>query len=127
MEKSEIQALATAAKVVSKENLYAPEYKDFNPFFIGKGIDNVTAKEGALKFKEITYKFADAYGAGELKHGSIALIDEKSVAYVVSTNERDEERVRATVRELQSRGAYVFAVTTSNRLGANKTLTLPKT
>lgn len=126
MEKSEIQALANAAKVVSKENLYTPEYKDYNPFFIGKGIDNVTAKEGALKFKEITYKFADAYGTGELKHGSIALIDEKSVAYVVSTNEHDEERVRATVRELQSRGAYVFAVTNSNRLGANKTLALPK-
>ena len=97
-----------------------------NIFFIGKGIDNVTAQEGALKFKEITCKFADAYGAGELKHGSIALVDDKSVAYVIATNTRDQDRVNAAIKELQSRGAYVYAIGVSDNLCADKTYVLPK-
>ena len=125
-EQKTVKDLAEKAKRMLKENLYEPDVKEANLFFIGKGADNVTAKEGALKFKEITCKMTDAYCAGELKHGSIALIDQKSVAYVIATNEKDVERVKATISELRARKARVYCVTTSKEITADKILALPK-
>ena len=61
-----------------------------------------------------------------MKHGSIALIDQKSVAYVIATNEKDVERVKATISELRARKAKVFCVTTSKEITADKILALPK-
>lgn len=125
IQKAVIDELSRAAETCTAKDLYEPFVKNKNIFFIGKGIDNVTAQEGALKFKEITCKFADAYGAGELKHGSIALVDDKSVAYVIATNTRDQDRVNAAIKELQSRGAYVYAIGVSDNLCADKTYVLP--
>ena len=67
----------------------------------------------------------DAYQAGELKHGTIALIDSKSVVVVISTSSADKERIEASVSELRSRGAHVVSLTSIGDVGANKTLTLP--
>lgn len=96
-----------------------------NLFFIGKGLDFVTAKEAALKVKEITYKMTDAYSAGELKHGPIALIDDDSLAFVIATDEADKSRIEATTSELRSRGATVVALSAVGDFGADKTLHLP--
>ena len=89
-------------------------------FFIGKGLDVITAKEAALKVKEVTYKMTDAYPAGELKHGPIALIDKDSVAVVIVTNSDDYGRIEATISELKSRGAYVVQVGNVKNLGADE-------
>ena len=94
-------------------------------FFIGKGQDVVTAKEAALKVKEITCKMTDAYPAGELKHGPIALIDDKVLAVVVATAEKDKCRIEATTSELISRGATVFAVSGVGDVGGDSMIELP--
>ncbi len=94
-------------------------------FFIGKGQDFVTAKEAALKVKEITYKMTDAYSAGELKHGPIALIDDNSLVFLIATNEADKSRIEATTSELRSRGAEVVALSAVGDFGADRTLQLP--
>ena len=96
-----------------------------NLFFIGKGLDFVTAKEAALKVKEITYKMTDAYSAGELKHGPIALIDDSSLVFLIATNKADKSRIEATTSELRSRGATVVALSSVGEFGADKTLQLP--
>lgn len=124
-EESEIEELAQNVGLVSAPPDFAECVLADKLFFIGKGTDGITAREGALKFKEITYKMADAYMAGELKHGTIALMDCDSVAVVCATVPSDAKRIKATVSELKSRGATVFAVSAVGDIGADKTLYLP--
>lgn len=121
----EIERLIAVCKNSSTSALYEEKIKKANLFFVGKGVDNVTAKEGALKFKEITYKMTDAYQAGELKHGAIALIDDKSVVVTIATSAKDKHRIEATVSELRSRGAYTIALSAVGDIGANRTVSLP--
>lgn len=120
-----ISKLYRAIPQVFETELYEDRIKKADVFFVGKGLDNVTAQEGALKFKEITYKMTDAYSAGELKHGAIALIDEKSTVVFIATNPDDKHRIEATVSELRSRGAYTIALSAVGDIGANKTVSLP--
>lgn len=94
-------------------------------FFVGKGIDRIAALEGALKFKEITYKMTDAYPAGELKHGTIALIDENSAVIVIATDPTDTPRLCATINELKARHSTVCAVSAVGELGTDVTIPLP--
>ena len=121
----DVSKLIKAVKDCQTSVLYEEKIKKANLFFVGKGIDNVTAREGALKFKEITYKMTDAYQAGELKHGAIALIDDKSVVVTIVTSSYDKHRIEATISELRSRGAYVIALSSVGDVGANKTTYLP--
>ncbi|MBO4380632.1 MAG: glutamine--fructose-6-phosphate transaminase (isomerizing) [Clostridia bacterium] len=118
-------ALVSCLEMALEQKISLPDCPDKNIFFIGKGQDLVTAKEAALKVKEITYKMTDAYPAGELKHGPIALIDDRSLAIVIATNEQDKARIEATTSELRSRGATVFAVSGIGDIGADKTVCLP--
>lgn len=122
---SKAYALSRIVEEISSANLYEEKLKTCNLFFIGKGLDSVTAQEGALKFKEITCKMTDAYAAGELKHGTIALIDERACVIVIATNAQDKHRIEATVCELRSRGAYTISISAVGDVGADKTLTLP--
>lgn len=122
---SDLFRLTEAIRKTINYDLYEERVKKANLFFVGKGLDGVTAKEAALKFKEITYKMTDAYSAGELKHGAIALIDEKSTVVVIATAQEDKHRIEATVSELRSRGAYTVALSSVGDIGANKTLYLP--
>lgn len=94
-------------------------------FFVGKGLDLVTAKEGALKFKEVTCRTAEAYAASELKHGPIALADAESAAVAVVTDAASAVRMRAAVSELRARGTRVFAYSSVGDVGADITYTLP--
>lgn len=122
---ADLDRLANAIRLVSAYDLYEERFKRAKLFFVGKGLDCVTAREAALKFKEITYKMTDSYSAGELKHGAIALIDGKSTVVVIATAQADKHRIEATVSELRSRGAYVIALSSVGDIGANKTLSLP--
>ena len=80
-------------------------------FFIGRGVDYATSLEGSLKLKEISYIHSEAYAAGELKHGPIALIEEGTIVTAVMTQEELYKKVISNIVEVQSRGAYVLSVT----------------
>ncbi|MBQ8849423.1 MAG: glutamine--fructose-6-phosphate transaminase (isomerizing) [Clostridia bacterium] len=77
-------------------------------FFIGRGTDYAMSEEGALKLKEISYIHAEAYAAGELKHGTISLIEEDTPVIAISTEEALYDKTESNVREVRSRGAYVI-------------------
>ena len=81
-------------------------------FFIGRGLDYCLALEGALKMKEISYIHAEAYPAGELKHGPIALIEEGSVVIALCTQTGEYlDKISSNIEEIKARGAYVIAIT----------------
>ena len=79
-------------------------------FFIGRGVDYTTSMEGSLKMKEISYIHSEAYPAGELKHGSIALIEEGTIVIAVLTQEDLLKKTVSNIVEVQSRGANVLAI-----------------
>ena len=82
-----------------------------NAFFIGRGLDYTLCMEGALKLKEISYIHAEAYAAGELKHGTIALISEGVPVIAVATQKHVYSKVISNIREVKARGAYVTLLT----------------
>jgi glucosamine--fructose-6-phosphate aminotransferase (isomerizing) len=80
-------------------------------FFIGRNTDYAAALEGALKMKEISYIHAEAYAAGELKHGTIALIEERTPVVALCCNPTVTEKTISNIVEVKSRGAEVLALT----------------
>ncbi len=99
-------------------------------FFIGRGQDYATAMEGSLKLKEISYIHSEAYAAGELKHGSISLIEDGTLCVAIATQPKLVEKMISNIVEVQSRGAYVFAVSTEGsgmKDTADFTISVPKT
>ena len=80
-------------------------------FFVGRGIDYAISMEGSLKLKEISYIHSEAYAAGELKHGTISLIEEGTLVAAVVTQEELYKKTISNIVELSSRGAFVLAVT----------------
>jgi glucosamine--fructose-6-phosphate aminotransferase (isomerizing) len=79
-------------------------------FYIGRGLDYTMSLEAALKLKEISYVHAEAYAAGELKHGTIALISENVPVIALATQEDVYAKVISNIREVKARGAYVVLV-----------------
>lgn len=79
-------------------------------FYIGRGLDYTMCLEAALKLKEISYVHAEAYAAGELKHGTIALISENVPVIALATQEDVYAKVISNIREVKARGAYVVLV-----------------
>ena len=79
-------------------------------FYIGRNTDYAVALEGALKMKEISYIHAEAYAAGELKHGTIALIDEGQSVIAICCNSRIAEKTMSNIVEVKARGAQVLAL-----------------
>ena len=77
-------------------------------FYIGRGLDYAMSQEGALKLKEISYIHCEAYAAGELKHGTISLIEEGTPVIAISTEAALYDKTESNVREVRSRGAYVI-------------------
>lgn len=80
-------------------------------FFIGRGIDYAISLEGSLKLKEISYIHSEAYAAGELKHGTISLIEEGTLVAAVSTQPGLYQKTISNMVEVKSRGAFLLAVT----------------
>ena len=80
-------------------------------FFIGRGIDYAISLEGSLKLKEISYIHSEAYAAGELKHGTISLIEEGTLVTAVSTQPDLYAKTISNMVEVKARGAFVLAVT----------------
>ena len=97
------------------DSLIKPIAEDFadkhHSLFLGRGEQYPIAMEGALKLKEISYIHAEAYAAGELKHGPLALIDAEMPVIVVAPNNELLEKLHSNVEEVRARGGlmYVFA------------------
>lgn len=81
-------------------------------FFIGRGIDYAISMEGSLKLKEISYIHSEAYAAGELKHGTISLIEDGRLVAAVLTQPELYKKTISNIQEVKTRGAFVMAVTT---------------
>ena len=79
-------------------------------FFIGRGFDYSLSLEGSLKLKEISYVHSDAYAAGELKHGTISLIEDGTLVVAIATQESLLEKTVSNVKEVKARGAKVLAI-----------------
>ena len=100
-------------------------------FFIGRGVDYAISLEGSLKLKEISYIHSEAYAAGELKHGTISLIEEGTLVAAVVTQEELYKKIISNIVEVKTRGAYVLAVTNDDNFEIEKTadrvIYIPKT
>lgn len=83
-------------------------YNCHDVFFIGRGIDYALSMEGSLKLKEISYLHSEAYAAGELKHGTISLIEEGTPVIALATDETLFEKTISNIKEVKARGAYVI-------------------
>ncbi|MCP1312634.1 glutamine--fructose-6-phosphate transaminase (isomerizing) [Paenibacillus tyrfis] len=81
-----------------------------NLFFIGRGLDYAVALEGSLKLKEISYIHSEAYAAGELKHGTLALIEEGIPVIALATQDDLFEKTVSNIKEVKARGAHVFGI-----------------
>lgn len=93
------------------KNKVAPTLKEANSaFYLGRGLDYNLAMEGALKIKEISYIHAEAFAAGELKHGTIALIEKSTPVVAIATQEDLFEKMASNMEEVRARGAYVIAI-----------------
>ena len=91
-------------------NLAKKYHNNHSMFFIGRNTDYAVALEGALKMKEISYIHAESYAAGELKHGTIALIHEGQPVIALCCNEAITEKTMSNIVEVKARGAEVLAV-----------------
>lgn len=80
-------------------------------FFIGRGVDYAVSMEGSLKMKEISYIHSEAYAAGELKHGTISLVEDGTLVIGVLTQQRLYEKTLSNMTEVKSRGAYLMGLT----------------
>ena len=96
--------------------------------FLGRGTHWPVAMEGALKLKEISYIHAEAYAAGELKHGPLALVDEDMPVIAVMPNDRLIDKLKSNLEEVRARGGKLYAFvdeTVAHGLDAARVLVLP--
>ncbi|MGQ9618657.1 MAG: glutamine--fructose-6-phosphate transaminase (isomerizing) [Candidatus Aminicenantia bacterium] len=100
-------------------------------FYLGRWVNYPIALEGALKLKEIAYIHAEGYPAGEMKHGPIALIDEKMPVFAIAPKDRIESKVLSNISEVKARNGIVLALTTEGNIEiegkADEIIYVPKT
>lgn len=103
-----------AQRVLDKKKIiqrYADEvFNSSSIFYMGRGLDYAVAMEGSLKLKEISYIHSEAYAAGELKHGTIALIEDGTPVVTLATQKALFEKTLSNIKEVKARGAFVIAV-----------------
>ncbi|HEX7057026.1 MAG TPA: glutamine--fructose-6-phosphate transaminase (isomerizing) [Bacilli bacterium] len=127
-------------QVLAKKNEYREAAKRIarhdHLFFIGRGVDVAVAQEGSLKLKEISYIHSEAYAAGELKHGTLALIEDNVPVIALATQPALLEKMVSNIREVKARGAYAIGVTIADasagvddalRESIDEALTIPAT
>lgn len=101
-------------------------------FFIGRGVDYAVAQEGSLKLKEISYIHSEAYAAGELKHGTLALIEDGIPVIALVTQEALYEKTLSNIKEVKARGAHVLGIANAGfeaeaAKSVDELFTIPKT
>ena len=90
-------------------------------FFIGRNLDYAMSLEGSLKLKEISYIHSDAYAAGELKHGTISLVEDGTLVIALATQKALFEKMMSNVKEVKARGAVVLGLTTEGNTSIEQT------
>jgi glucosamine--fructose-6-phosphate aminotransferase (isomerizing) len=117
--------IAPQVKELARELMHSQDF-----LYLARGINYPIALEGALKLKEISYIHAEGYPAGEMKHGPIALIDEKMPVVVLAPRDRYFQKTMSNLKEVESRGGKVIVLTDDNKtaseISAYRVLTLPK-
>ena len=113
----ELEALPDKIEKIleNKENIQYLASKQFNAkdvFFIGRNLDYAMSLEGSLKLKEISYIHSDAYAAGELKHGTISLVENGTLVVALATQQNLFDKMMSNVKEVKARGAVVLGLTT---------------
>jgi glucosamine--fructose-6-phosphate aminotransferase (isomerizing) len=113
---SELDAINTLAeKLLSKEDVIqkfaSRQFNKAKVFFIGRQFDYAVSLEAALKLKEISYTHSEAFAAGELKHGAIALVDDTTLVVTIATRRALFDKIVSNIREVSSRGAATLAIT----------------
>ena len=122
LEAQELQALRHLPMAVSKVLELEPQIREWsehfamkqNALFLGRGRHYPIALEGALKLKEITYIHAEAYPAGELKHGPLALVDKDMPVIAVAPNDALLEKLKSNLQEVRARGGELFVFADSD-------------
>lgn len=115
-----------AEDILTEENLskiddYTRLFEEvYSLFYIGRGIDWAVAQEGALKLKEISYIHAEAYAAGELKHGTLALITSETPVIAIALQQATFDKAMSNIQEVIARGADVIAVLKENQGNINQ-------
>lgn len=111
---------AKLTKILKNQTIYQPIAKAIknqtSAFYIGRGMDAYLAMEGALKLKEISYIHTEAFPAGELKHGTIALVTPKTPVIVVATEPTLFDKIKSNIEELKARGAQIILISKSAEL-----------
>ncbi len=107
-------------EVIQKMTSKTSMQKDM--FFLGRGLDYAVAMEGSLKLKEISYIHSEAYAAGELKHGPIALIEDGTIVIALATQEELYDKIVSNVQEVVSRGAKVYMIAQEGHSEVQKTI-----
>ena len=123
----ELRALPAKAEVILKDTekiqYYASIYFNHNSvFFIGRNIDYAVGLEGSLKLKEISYIHSEAYAAGELKHGTISLIEDGTLVVALAGWNELFEKLMSNVKEVKARGADVIGISCENHKEALESL-----
>ena len=108
--KAEEQVVGIAERLARPSAPPRPEGTSDDIYFIGRGLDHAVAMEGSLKMKEISYIHSEAMPAGELKHGTLALVTEGTPVVVVITQGYVYDKTVSAIQEVKARGAYVVAV-----------------
>lgn len=112
----ELQSVPEKVEMVLKEQTAVQKFaaQNFNKgkvFYIGRLIDSATSMESALKLKEVSYMHSEAFAAGELKHGPIALIDTDTLVVAIATQTQLYEKLNSNIVEVKSRGATTMVIT----------------
>ena len=109
---SKIEKILNEQEVIQK--FASQQFNKEKVFFIGRQFDSATALESALKLKEVSYMHSEAFAAGELKHGPIALIDNKTLVVAIASEPKLYEKIGSNMVEVKSRGATVLVITPDN-------------
>ena len=100
------------------QKLASKRFMEEHAFFIGRGLDYALAMEASLKLKEVSYVHSEAYAAGELKHGTIALIENNTLVVALATQDDLLEKTMSNIKEVKARGAFVLAVAQAHSASA---------
>ncbi|WP_086350419.1 glutamine--fructose-6-phosphate transaminase (isomerizing) [Candidatus Enterococcus clewellii] len=128
---AELSLVATVMETIVDEKMMISQFvEDFlsdtrNAFYIGRGMDYYVSMEAALKLKEISYIQAEGFAAGELKHGTIALIEEGTPVIGIITDERTAAHTRGNLKEVESRGAKTLRIVSDSLAGKEDQLIIP--
>ncbi|KUJ91743.1 MAG: glucosamine/fructose-6-phosphate aminotransferase [Thermoanaerobacter thermocopriae] len=118
----------------NKETIQKFAYEHYNAkdvFYIGRGLDYAVAMEGSLKLKEISYIHSEAYPAGELKHGTLALVEDGTLVIALATQEDLFEKMLSNIKEVKARGGFLVAFAKQGNLQlegvVDKVIYIPET